>query len=212
MKNRIVLLVFLISVLNVAHAKTEKFGTWIELEFTKKIKKKFEFSLIPEFRLQDDFAMDEYIFEGKLAYEPLKFLDLAASYRYNTNVKAKGNEISHSLVFDATGKTKFNRFKASLRTRFANETDSGDNPLNEYFFRPRAKLQYNIRKTKMEPYTSYELFYNLKGGVIYKGRFDVGFGYEVMKIHNIGLYYRMQDYFEDRNTIHILGINYQLKI
>ena len=55
-------------------AKTEKFGTWIELTFTKKFLKDFEFSIIPEIRLQDDFTVDEYIFEGKLGYDPFKFL------------------------------------------------------------------------------------------------------------------------------------------
>ena len=29
-------------------AKTEKFGTWLELEFTKTFLKKFEFSFIPD--------------------------------------------------------------------------------------------------------------------------------------------------------------------
>jgi len=71
---------------SIAQAKTEKFGTWIELSFSKKFLKDFEFSIIPEFRLQDDFTMDEYIFEGKLGYGLLKYLDVAVAYRYNTNV------------------------------------------------------------------------------------------------------------------------------
>lgn len=205
-----ILFVFVIAFTSV-QAKTEKFGTWIELEFTKKFLKDFEFSIIPEFRLQDNFTMDEYIFEGKLSYEPFKYLDLAASYRLNTNVKTKGNEVSHSLVFDATGKIKIERFKASLRTRFSNETDSGDNPLSVYYFRPRIKLQYNIRKTKIEPYISYELFQNLKEKDLYKGRFDAGLSRDIGKMHKVGLYYRLQDYFDLRDTIHILGINYQFK-
>lgn len=212
MKRTIIVICFFFVGLISAQAKTEKFGTWIELEFTKNILKDFEFSFIPEFRLQDNFTMDEYIFEGKLAYEPVKFLDLATSYRLNTNVKTKGNEVSHSLIFDATGKVKFRRLKASLRTRFSNETDSGDNPLSAYYFRPRAKLQYNIKKKKTEPYLSYELFHDLKESSLYKGRFDAGFSREIGKLHSIGLYYRLQDYFGDRNSIHILGINYQLKI
>jgi len=200
-------------------AKTEKFGTWIELTFTKKFLKDFEFSIIPEFRLQDDFTMDEYIFEGKLGYEPFKYLDLAASYRLNTNVKTKGNVITHSLVFDATGKIKIDRFNASLRTRFSNESDSGDNASGNYLLRPRVKLQYNIRKSKFEPYISYELFHNLKKNSIEKGRFDAGINRDLGKHHKVGLYYRLQDYFpeknaiikSDKNSINILGINYGFK-
>lgn len=38
-------------------AKTRKFGTWVELEFSKKFLKDFKFSVIPEFRFQDDFTL-----------------------------------------------------------------------------------------------------------------------------------------------------------
>ncbi len=192
-------------------AKTEKFGTWIELTFTKKFLKDFEFSIIPEIRLQDNFTVDEYIFEGKLGYEAFKFLDLSASYRYNTNVKDKGNEISNSFVFDATGKTDYKRFDGSLRLRFTNDYDSGDIPWETFYFRPRAKLKYNIKKVKIDPYLSYELFYNIKNQELYKGRFDIGISRDLTKHQEIGIYYRNQDYFSSRNTIHILGIDYGFK-
>jgi hypothetical protein len=191
-----------------AFAKTDKFGTWIELTLTKKFLKDFEFSIIPEIRLQDDFTVDEYIFEGKLGYEPLKFLDLSVSYRYNTNVKNKGNEVSHNMVFDATGKTDYKRFDGALRLRLTNDYDEGDMQWETFYFRPRAKVKYNIRKVKIDPYISYELYYDMKNSDIYKGRFDVGLSRDIGKYHEIGIYYRNQDYFSGRNTVHILGIDY----
>jgi len=192
-------------------AKTEKFGTWVELTFTKKFLKDFEFSIIPEIRFQDDFTVDEYIFEGKLGYEAFKFLDLSASYRYNTNVKDKGNEVSNNFVFDATGKTDYKRFDGSLRLRFTNDYDSGDIPWETFYFRPRAKLKYNIKKVKINPYVCYELFYNIKNKDLYKGRFDIGISRGLAKHHEIGIYYRHQDYYSMRNSIHILGIDYGFK-
>jgi len=192
-------------------AKTEKFGTWIEVEITKKFLKDFEFSFIPELRLQDDFTVDEYIFEGKLGYDPFKFLGFAAAYRLNTNVKKNENEISHSAVFDVTGKTDFGRFSGSLRTRFTNDTDGGDVPWESFYFRPRAKLAYNIKGVKIEPYVSYEVFHSFREKEYYKGRFDVGFSRKIKKEHEIGLYYRLNDYYSDRSSIHILGINYGFK-
>ncbi len=193
------------------HAKTDKFGTWIELTFTKKFLKDFEFSIIPEIRLQDDFTVDEYIFEGKLGYEAFKFLELSASYRYNTDVKNKGNVVSHNFVFDATGKSDYKRFDGSLRLRFTNEYDAGDIPFETVYFRPRAKLKYNIRKVKIDPYVCYELFYNIQNKDLYKGRYDIGATRDLTKRHKIGVYYRNQDYFSMRNTIHILGIDYGFK-
>ncbi len=194
-----------------ANAKTEKFGTWIELTFTKKFLKDFEFSFIPEIRLQDNFTVDEYIFEGKLGYDPFKFLGFAAAYRLNTNVKKNENEISHSAVFDVTGKTDFGRFKGSLRARFTNDTDGGDVPWESFYFRPRAKLAYNIKGVKIEPYVSYEVFHSFRENEIFKSRIDAGFNRKFRKKHEAGLYYRLNDYFSDRNSIHILGINYGFK-
>ena len=203
-------IIFFIS-FSVVQAKTEEFGTWIELTFTKKFLKDFEFSIIPELRLQDDFTVDEYIFEGKLGYDPFKFLGFAAAYRLSTNVKKNENEISHSAVFDVTGKTDFNRFRGSFRARFTNDTDGGDVPWESFYFRPRAKLAYNIKGKKVEPYVSYELFHSFREKEYYKGRVDVGFSRKFKKKHEVGLYYRLNDYFSDRNSIHILGINYGFK-
>ncbi len=211
MRIRYFLLFLFLLVFSASHSKTKKFGTWVELEFTKKLFKNWEFSFIPEVRFQDDFSVDEYIFEGKLGYEPFKFLDLAAAYRYNTNVKNSGNEHSHSAVFDITGKTEFDRFEGSLRGRFTNDTDGGDVPWETFYFRPRVKLTYNIKGNKIEPFVNYELFMNLKESDIYKGRFDAGFTRKLGDLHRIGLYYRLQDYFSDRNSVHILGIDYRLK-
>ena len=71
------------------NAQTEKFGTWIEVELTKKFLEKFEFSFIPDVRLQDDFTVDKYQFDSKLSYEPIDFFSLSAAYRIKTNVKTK---------------------------------------------------------------------------------------------------------------------------
>jgi len=211
MKQLIIILFIIFTCHNFVYAKTEKFGTWIELEVKKKFLKDFEFSLIPEFRLQDDFTLDEFIFEGKLDYEPFRFLDFAVAYRINTNVKKSGNEVTQSAVFDVTGKTEYKRFSASLRVRITNDTDLGDNPWETYYFRPRTKLAYNIKGIKAEPYVSYEVFHSFKDHEYYKGRFDVGFNRKINRNHSFGLYYRLNDFYSGRNSIHILGINYGFK-
>ena len=209
MKIRFFFLILLILISSTGFSKTKKFGTWIEFELNKKIVKHLDFSFIPEVRFEDNFSVDEYIFEGKLSYEPFKFLELAGAYRYNTEVKNKGNEISHSGVFDITGKSGFDRFDASLRTRFTNDSDGDE--LRTFYFRPRAKLNYNIKGSELEPYTSYELFMNLKESDFYKQRFDFGIQRKIGDYHRLGLYYRLQDYFGDKSAVNILGIDYRFK-
>lgn len=211
MKRVLLLVTILFVSFSVAHSKTEKFGTWIEVDISKKFLKDFEFSFIPELRLQDDFTVDEYIFEGKLSYEPFKFLGFAAAYRHNTNVKKNKDEVSQSMVFDITGKTKYKRLNGSIRARLTNDIDGDEVDKSSYYFRPRAKIACNIKNIKIEPYLSYEVFYSFREKEVYKGRFDVGISRKFNKIHEAGLYYRLNDYYAGQSSIHILGINYGLK-
>ena len=211
MKRFLILIITILFSFTTVFAKTEKFGTWIEFTLTKKITKKLEFSFSPEFRLQDDFTLDEYNLDGKLAYKPWKFLDFAATYRINTNIKKNDNVVSQKFLIDATGKTNYDRFDASLRNRFTNDAESGNVDWGNIYYRPRAKLKYNIKGSKIEPFTSFELFLDLNNGYFDKGRFDVGFTRKIKKKHEFGMYYRLQDYFSDRGSINILGIDYGFK-
>ncbi len=189
-------------------AKTEKFGTWVELTFSKKFLKKFEFSVIPEFRFQDDFTMDEYIFEGKMEYKPFKFLNIATSYRYGVNVKKSGNEKMQHGAVDITGKTRISRFYASLRARFTNDADTDEIQWETFYLRPRGKIEYNIKNWKTDPYFSYEFYYDFKNNSVFKGRYDIGASRKIGKNHEVGVYSRYQDYYYARKSVNIIGLNY----
>ncbi len=211
MKKKLLIVLFLLIGLVSAQAKTENFGTWLEVEFAKKFFKKFEFSFIPDVRFQDDFTVDKYQFDGKLAYEPIKFLELAATYRVKTNVKSKENEVTHRLVLDATAKVEIGRFKPSFRARYVDYHNVDDKKVST--LRPRLKVVYNIKGNKITPFTSFELFQDLVANELEKGRFDIGFTRKMGKLHRIGLYYRLQDYYNsNNNSINILGIDYRIKI
>ncbi len=211
MKKILLIAVLIIFGLVSVKAKTEEFGIWLELEFTKTFLKKFEFSFIPDIRFQDDFTVDKYQFDGKLAYEPIKYFEFAVAYRVKTNIKSKENEVTHRLVLDANGKIDIGRFKPSFRTRYVTYKDVDDKKVS--LIRPRIKVVYDIRKNKFAPYTSYELYQDLVSNKSKKGRFDIGFTRKMGKFHRIGVYYRLQHYYAgDRNSINIVGIDYRLKI
>jgi hypothetical protein len=211
MKQFLLLMLFCCIVIMPLNAKTNRFGTWIELEFSKEFLEDFELSFVPEIRLQDDFTVDEYMFDGVLSYNPWKFLKLSAAYRINTNVKKKEDETTHRLSFDLQGYKEIGRFEASFRTRFTNYTDQLDDVPGNYF-RPRIKLEYDIKGNKIRPFASYELFRNLTEKKFQKERLNVGITRKLGDMHRIGLYYRLQNYFSNRNSIHILGLEYRLKI
>lgn len=211
MKKVFICFLFLLIGITSVVAKTEKFGTWIEIELTKKFLKKFEISLIPDVRLQDDFTVDKYQFDAKLSFEPFKFLNLAGAYRIKTNVKPKGNIVTHRFVFDARAKTDFGRFSPSFRARITNYNDEIEES-KVTFIRPRVKVVYDVKGNKIAPYTSYELFHDIQNSKVQKGRFDVGFTRKIGEVHRIGLYYRLQHYYVEQSSINIIGFEYRFKI
>lgn len=211
MKRILLVAILVIAAVGSIKAKTEKFGTWIELELTKTFLKKFEISFIPDIRFNDDFIIDKYQFDGKLAYEPIRFLEFAAAYRIKTNVKSKENEVTQRWVLDATTKMDIGRFSPSLRARYVSYNDVDENRVN--LLRPRFKVVYDIKNNKFAPYSSYELYHDLINKSLQKGRFDVGFTRKMGKLHRIGIYYRSQHYYNDTHqSINILGFDYRFKI
>ena len=193
-----------------AQAKTEKFGTWIELEFRKDFLENFSFSLVPEIRFQDQFKVDEYMIQGKLSYDVFSFLSVAGTYRLGTEIKNKGNVSYSRYALDAQASTDINRLELSLRGRFTNFSELDEEESSKYL-RPRVKLEYKTKGKRIRPFTSYELFHNITTEELQKSRFDVGFTRRIGDIHRVGLYYRLQDYFTDKASIHILGIEYRLR-
>jgi hypothetical protein len=193
-------------------AKTKKFGTWLEAEFSKDIVKRLEFSFTPEVRLQDDFSVDEYMAEFGLTYKPFKFLNIGSSYRLSKDIKNSGTETFHRFAIDATGKKEFGRFESSLRLRYTNYSENEDTDLKSNFFRPKVKLVYDIKGLPIAPYSSYELFYDLTNSQFDKSRFDIGATWQIFKKSRVGVYYRLQSEFSGGSAIHILGMSYKLAL
>lgn len=191
-------------------AKTEKFGTWIELEFRKDFLKDFSFSLVPELRFQDQFQLDEYMVQGKLSYDVFSFLSFAGTYRVGAEVKNKGNVSYSRFALDAQASKNLNRLELSLRGRYTNFSEL-DSENSSKYIRPRIKLEYRTKGKRIRPFTSYELFHNLTKDELHKSRFDVGFTRRFGDLHRVGLYYRLNDYFTDKPSIHILGIDYRIR-
>lgn len=192
------------------HAKTDKFGTWLELEFRKDLSKKLSLSVTPEFRFQDQFNLDEYFIQGELSYDLLSFLSVSGIYRIGTEIKKKGNLNYNRLALDVQAAHDINRFEVALRGRYTNYSDSSDDEPGKYL-RPRLKVEYDIKGNKIRPFTRLEFFHNLTTESWHKARWDIGFTRKLGKPHRVGLYYRLHDYFTDKESIHIIGIDYRLK-
>lgn len=223
---RIKILLLVLSVLLALSGFTQSNpSTWMELEFSKKIVKNLKVEFNPELRLFGGFEMDSYILEGGLSYKLHDYLTLAGYYRYENerNFREKREiyewEPSNRIAFDAKTGVEWKRFDIQFRLRYTNGSDFDESTDNkDSFLRYRGKVGYDIRGSKIVPYLSVEAFHDLNLKYFDKMRYTSGFGYPINKKNEIGLFYRLQDFYElddsaldIKESMHIIGVNYSLK-
>jgi|GEM_PF-1487418 len=245
MKNKILLL-FLPLLLTFSGYSQNKPSTWFELGFSKEVVKNLKLEFNPELRLQDafnvdstnGFKMDSYILEGGLSYKLNKYLTFAGYYRFEEEYKAKykrkldanGNKIvpkqygyiysnnsSNRLAFDIKSGFDLNRFGFQFRIRYTKGLYV-NNDASE--FRYRAKIDYDIKGSKLVPFISVELFNDrsvtetdralISGGLkdVDKIRYTGGLAYTINKNNEATLFYRLQDNRIKDETVNIIGLGY----
>ncbi len=185
-----------------------KTRTSVELSFEPL--KDVKFNFIPELRFDDKFALNKYLFEGELEYEPIKFLSLAATYRFGGNLKEnEDTEYFNRFALSAKVSKKFSRFESSFRLRYTNDADDDIN--NENFLRYKASVKYDIPKSKITPFIAIEAFQSLTNENLYKMRYSTGVDFKLFKKNYLGLDYKF-DYFRDEyKNNHILSVGYKIK-
>jgi hypothetical protein len=224
MKYRIFLIVLSLILIKNASAQDGP-STWFELEFSKKIIKDLKLEINPELRLLNGFEMDSYIFEGGLSYKFTKYLGIGGYYRYEDEYKYKkstgaykGQKAYNRWAFDVKSGFELNRFDFSFRVRYTYGADY-DQTTNDgaSYFRYRAKLAYDIKNFKLIPYASIEVYHDLILKEIDRTRYTAGLNYPINKHHEVGLFYRLQDYYETKDaqgeqkkSMNIIGIGYSL--
>jgi len=219
-RSKIHLLILPILIALSGYAQNNGTSTWVEIEFSKKVTQKLKIEFNPELRLLGDFKMDTYILEGGLSYKLHKYLTVAGYYRYenqwdykNSTGAYKGQVSSNRIAFDAKSQLNLSRFDFQFRLRYTNGVDF-DQATNDKasYFRYRAKIEYDIKGSKLSPYVSVEAFHDLVLNDIDKVRYTGGGSYPINKSNELSLFYRLQDYSEtNKESMGIIGIGYSLK-
>ena len=150
------------------HAQEKDFTTWASAGFIYKVKPAFTLSGKLEWRTKDDLGKtDRWGLDVGGAYSVLPFLKVAAGYEIHYRNRGEASwKFRHRYHFDGTLSTRVQRLKVSLRERFQHTFDSSG---DEFRWRSRVKLAYDIPKCKIEPYASVEMYNGLNRGE----RFDV---------------------------------------
>lgn len=217
LKNKLLLIILLVLPAISAFPQSGP-ATWLELEFSKKIIKNLKVEFNPELRLASGFEMDSYILEGGLSYKLHEYLTVAGYYRFENeyNYREKREiyewESSNRLAFDAKSGFNLKRFDFQFRLRYTNGADFDQTTSDRAsYFRYRAKVDYDIKGSKLIPFISAELFHDLILKEVEKSRYTGGLAYPINKNNEISVYYRLQDYTDTKTSLDILGLGYNLK-
>lgn len=164
--------------------------------------------ITPEVRL-DYFTADKFMLEVKAKYSLNKYLDAGAAYKLVLNQRNNDPlEVIHRVDVFAEGEYKIERFIPSLRLMYVNyDEDEGVS----HFLRYKIKVDYNIPKSKIDPFLAAELYHQLIDASLYKMRYSIGADWRFAKKHSIGLAYKLDDYLADTRLKHIVALGYTYK-
>lgn len=162
----IILSLFLISVCHI-HAQREDFQTRLGLEVSGQINKDFDWDASVQQRW--DFNSSRYdrtILQGGVAYGVLPYLDLGLGYRASFVADLDKNlSVKQRIGVDASLKHKFDRIKASYRTRLQYGFDDFQsinfNSTKAITWRNKAEIKYYPFGFPMRPFVASELFNQL---------------------------------------------------
>jgi hypothetical protein len=205
-----------------AIAQESDFGTWISVELEKKLTDKLRLEFEEEIRIFQNFSeIDRFGTSLGASWTFNKFIRIGTAYSwlYKNRVSLDDWEHRHRLVLYARGRIKVDRFTLTLRERFQStyrdESIEGFkyNPRN--YLRSRMEASYDIKGSKIAPYLSTEMYYQLnnpKGNEIDNMRYTVGAEWPFSQTLTIDNFIRLDREMNAKNPLSmwIAGIAFKL--
>tara|TARA_Y100000589_G_scaffold117424_1_gene111275 strand:- start:6324 stop:6941 length:618 start_codon:yes stop_codon:yes gene_type:complete len=187
-------------------AQEQDFQQWSKIGVSYDFNKDLSVSLDQAFRFRENASLADVSFSNlSLKYDFIKKWSVAIGYRYITDFDLSQNtSISQRIYTDINYSKKKKRWR--IKNRFRYQYQEGNFTLRDKIF-----LRYNIRKTPLEPFTTFELFF--KDSEFKKWRYTLGVSYPFLKEFDIDAFYRLQQSFNTNNPkqLHILGLGMEYK-
>ena len=217
-----------VSILSVGFAfgqntdNSDDLETWTSVRLRYKASKKWAFELQEQLRLKENSAVtDQYFTQLTTRYKLTKYLSLGVGLRYikrNDNQgKKQGFEDHFRYHFDLGFKHNLDRFAFNHRLRYQNKNELGVSEEEGDFakknFRWKSSINYNIRKWKLDPNVSAEIFnksYDDGAKKFSKYRLTFGTSYNLKKAGKLDFYYRLEKELNKTfpDMVRIIGFNY----
>ena len=187
-------------------AQEQDFQLWSKVGASYDLKKDLSVSLDQGFRARENGSLPDVTFSNlSLKYDLIKKWSVAIGYRYITDFDLSQNtSTSHRIHTDINYRKKKKRWLMKNRLRYQYQEEI-------FTLRDKVSLSYNIRKTPLEPFTAFELFF--KDSEFKKWRYTLGASYPFLKQFDIDVFYRLQQSFNTNNPkqLHILGLGMEYK-
>ncbi|MFT5336873.1 MAG: putative porin [Luteibaculaceae bacterium] len=191
--------------------------SWMGIKVKYKLNKQWGFSLEHQYRLKDNArVLDQKFTEFGIKRKIGKQFSLAVAGRYlrsnDTEGKTQGMESHFRWNTDLGHTFEIHRFTIGSRIRYQRKQELQSEDLAEKSIRLKAGIGYNIKKWKLDPEFSTEIFNemeSLKG--LDKIRFTIGTSYKLKKFGAISGFYRIEKELVGAYpaTTNIFGIKYQ---
>lgn len=198
------------------------FEIWSSASLSYKVSKVWKITLEEQLRLKTNASeIDQYFTEIGTEYELWKQFSIGLGLRYSRKNDTKGNiqgfEDRLRYNIDLGHKFAIERFDISNRLRFQSRNELGmtkeEGDITNNRLRLKTSIAYNIKKWKLDPKFSAEIFRLFEEGEeeeFDKFRLTLGTGYDFKKFGKVGVFYRFE---RDINTdqpklSNILGLKY----
>tara|TARA_A200000113_G_scaffold44776_2_gene36295 strand:- start:3734 stop:4354 length:621 start_codon:yes stop_codon:yes gene_type:complete len=186
-------------------AQEKDFQQWSKIGVSYDLNKDLSVSLDQAFRFRENASLTDVSFSNLALKYDIKKWSVAIGYRYITDFDLSQNtSISHCIYTDINYSKKKKRWRIKNRLRYQYKEEN-------FTLRDKIFLKYNIRKTPLEPFTTFELFF--KDSEFKKWRYTLGVSHPFLKEFDIDAFYRLQQSFNTNNPkqLHILGLGMEYK-
>lgn len=187
-------------------AQEKDFQQWSKIGVYYDLNKDLSVSLDQAFRFRENASLTDVSFSNLALKYDIKKWSVAIGYRYITDFDLSQNtSISQRIYTDISYSKKKKRWRIKNRLRYQYQEEN-------FTLRDKIFLKYNIRKTPLEPFTTFELFF--KDSEFKKWRYTLGVSHPLLKEFDIDVFYRLQQSFNTNNPkqLHILGLGVEYKL
>ena len=220
MKKIFLLITFSLLLLSNSAISQDVYGFWTGVEVTKPLSNSLSVSVSPELRTTTSpFVVDDILLEANIAFKPLKWLQIVGGYRYSRFYENAFDDRLNGRRYSIAIRPKFDlgRFSFSYRGQYQRSMiywyDMGYSIETKDNFRNRLQINYNVPNSKVEPFVSGELYYDLTSGKqkeFSRLRVRAGVTYPLNKRNEIEVFGQYQTKLNTNSpeTSYVLGVFY----